>query len=296
MKKLMLLINPNAGKGGYKTSIGEVLDIFSSGGYLTTVFFTRGRGDAPRLIAENAADYDMAVCIGGDGTLSGVTGGMMRIPEERRPLLGYIPLGTANDVSRSLGISRVPATAARRIVEGTPRPYDVGYFCNDKHFSYIAAFGAFTEVSYATPQDLKKNLGHLAYLLEGIRSLSKIRAYEARVEYDEGVIEGEIIFGSIQNSTSMGGIVRLDSQKIDLADGLSEIILIPKVKDILQLNDILADVTMGDFSGDGIIFLKTTKAKLTFKEEVAWTIDGEDAGLHSEVTIENCHPGVNIMV
>ena len=150
-KRMMLLVNPNAGKGGYKTVLGGVLQVFCAGGWLPTVYFTSRAGEAPELVRQNEENYDLIVCLGGDGTLSEVCAGMMRA-ERKRPI-GYIPLGTANDVARTLHLSNKPIEAAKQILAGKPLPFDIGRFGTDDFFTYVAAFGAFTEVSYATPQD-----------------------------------------------------------------------------------------------------------------------------------------------
>ena len=144
MKKLMFIVNPNAGKGGYKSALGGVLHIFYQAGYLPEIYFTAGQGDATRLCLEHATDYDLVVCMGGDGTLSEVVAGLHRL--ENAPELGYIPMGTANDVATSLGLSRDASECARTIVTGRAMELDIGRM-GENYFTYIAAFGAFTDVS-----------------------------------------------------------------------------------------------------------------------------------------------------
>ena len=165
-KRMMLIINPMAGRSGYKTGFGEVMNILDSGGYLTTVYFTQGRGDATVMAAQHAAEYDTVACIGGDGTLSEGVSGLMQVPNP--PPLGYIPMGTTNDVASTLGLPKNATDAALRIVTGTPTAFDVGSFGDQSFFTYVAAFGAFTAVSYETPQNEKQALGHLAYVLEAM--------------------------------------------------------------------------------------------------------------------------------
>ena len=194
-KKLMLIINPAAGRGGYKYNLGEALQVLDQGGYRTSLFFTAGRQDATRFAARYGDAFDTVACIGGDGTLSEVITGLMQLP--KKPHLAYFPMGTANDVATTLGLPKNDTVgAALRIVHGTPHPFDVGGFGEDGYFAYIAAFGAFTEVSYATPQDQKKLLGHLAYVLQGAAALPKIEPIHTKVEYDDGVIEANLVYGS----------------------------------------------------------------------------------------------------
>jgi len=294
-KRMMLLVNPNAGKGGYKAVLSDILGIFCAGDWLPTVFFTQHAGEAPGLVTEYAGDYDMVVCIGGDGTLSEVAGGMMRRDDDQRPI-GYIPLGSTNDVARTLGLSSRPAEAAEQILRGAPYRFDIGQFGTDSYFTYVAAFGAFTEVSYATPQEMKRTLGHLAYMLEGLRSLPKITDFHAIVEHDSGVLEDDFVFGAVTNSTSVAGLVRLDTDTVSLNDGMFELLLVRKPQDLMDMGDIVTAALSADFSGPCVDFIKTREVRVMFDRPVAWTRDGEDGGSHRDVMIVNRHPGVEIIV
>ncbi|MBQ9413183.1 MAG: diacylglycerol kinase family lipid kinase [Oscillospiraceae bacterium] len=293
-KRMLVLVNPNAGKGKYRQELGEVLKTFCEGGWSPTVCFTRKPGDAPGLVAEAAPDYDMVVCLGGDGTLSETAAGMM-LSGAPCPI-GYIPLGTANDVAKTLGLSVHPLESAQRIIAGKPLPFDLGQFGTDRYFSYIAAFGAFTEVSYATPQEAKQALGHLAYMLEAMRRLTQLTSYHAVVEHDGGVLEGDFLFGAVTNSTSVGGLMQLDPQLVDLSDGKLEILLVHTPQDLLDLSDIIGSIMRMDFSGPNVDFLHSAGVRFRFDRPVAWTRDGEDGGTHQEADIRVRHPGVEIMV
>ena len=294
--RMLLLVNPNAGKGGFRSCLAEILRTVCDGGWLPTVVFTRYAGEAPGIVTRYACEYDMVTCLGGDGTLSEVAAGMMRLREGLRRPIGYIPLGTANDVARTLGLSFKPAEAAKGLLTGSPVQYDIGQFGFDSYFTYVAAFGAFTEVSYGTPQETKQALGQLAYMLEGLRSLANITDHHAIVEYDGGVVEDDFIFGAVTNSTSVAGMVRLDSERVNLSDGLFEVLLVRKPSDILAVSDIITSVLSTDFSGPNVLFLKSSEVRFMFRENVAWTRDGEDGGSHRDVYIVNRHPGVDIIV
>lgn len=292
-KKLMLIINPAAGRGGYKNALSDILEVIYRGGYLPTVYFTAGPGTAAELVQNEARSYDVLACIGGDGTLSEVISGCMTI--ENPPVLGYIPMGTANDIANTLKISRNPAEAAKKILTGTPTLLDVGAFDDSAYFTYIAAFGAFTEVSYMTPQESKHTLGHLAYLLEGLLRLSKIEHYYTRVEFDDGVIEGDFVFGGVTNSTSVAGLVKLDGSVVDLGDGLFEVMLIKNPKSMKSLNSIISDVLTQNYSGEYVRMFKSKKVRFLFDRPVAWTRDGEDGGSHTEVNIDNIPSAISIL-
>ena len=202
MKKMLFIYNPNAGTGKLKPKLADVLDIFTKSGYEVTVYPTQKRYDAAEKIQESGSQYDLIVCSGGDGTLDEAVTGMQlcncKVP------LGYIPAGTTNDFATSLGIPKDILEAAETAVNGTVFPCDVGMFGED-YFAYIAAFGLFTDVSYATDQNVKNVLGHMAYILEGAKRVFNIPSYKIKITHDGEVIEDEFIFGMVTNSRSVGG-------------------------------------------------------------------------------------------
>ena len=294
MKKLMLIVNPSAGRGGYRYYFGEAMKVLADGGYRTELFFTSGSKEATAFARTYAADFDTVACIGGDGTLSEVIGGLMQIPNP--PPLGYIPMGTTNDVASTVGIPKNDTIgAARRIVEGTAHPFDVGGFGKDDYFAYIAAFGAFTEVSYVTPQDQKRALGHLAYVLQGMQQLGKIEKIPVRVEYDDGVFEGELVYGSMSNSTSVAGIVRLRDEMVSLGDGMSELVLVQDPGTIDAYGEMITAVLTRSFDSEYLKVIQTRRARFTFDRPVAWTRDGEDGGKHRVVELCNYHAPVRLI-
>lgn len=293
-KKLMLIVNPAAGKGGYKFNFGEAMNVLDKGGYTTTLFFTSGRGEAAQIAAENAEKFDAAACIGGDGTLSEVLAGLMRIPNP--PPVGYFPMGTANDVATTLGLPKNDTVgAARRMLAGTPHPFDLGGFGDDEYFAYIAAFGAFTEVSYVTPQEQKKVLGHLAYVLQGAQQLGKIESIHTVVEYDGGVVDADLLYGSMSNSTSVAGIVHLPEEMVCLGDGISELVLVKNPGTVAGFGEIVNSVLSQRFDNDNLLVLHTKKAKFTFDRPVAWTRDGEAGGECSSIELRNIECPVQLI-
>lgn len=294
MKRMMLIINPNAGRSGFKFFFGEAMKVLADGGYQVSLFFTTRPGEATQFAAEHAKEYDLVACIGGDGTLSEVLSGLMQIPNP--PPVGYFPMGTTNDVATSLGLPKNDTVAAaRRILSGTPHPFDVGSFGDHEYFAYVAAFGAFTEVSYATPQDQKRALGHLAYVLQGASSLAKIERIPTRIEYDDGVFEGELVYGSMSNSTSVAGIVHFREEMVSLGDGVSELVLVKDPGRVDAYGELAAAVLSRSFDSENLIILHTRQAVFQFEEPVAWTRDGEDGGKHQLVTLRNIHAPVQLI-
>ena len=293
----MLLLNPAAGGGKSIASLGPVLEVLYKGGYLPTVYYTTAAGDATHLVLDHAAEYDCIACSGGDGTLSEVVSGLVQMQDP--PPLGYLPQGTSNDVASSLGIPKTPVAAAKFMVRGRPTPVDIGVFNESDHFTYIAAFGAFTEVSYETPREQKQSLGHFAYVLQGLSKLPKISPYRAVVELDGGrTIIDDLLFGSVSNTRTVGGMVRLKSDMVDLNDGIFEVMLVrdPGPGNVIELNKITSAILQGNFASPYIRVTHSSRAKFTFEQPVKWTRDGEAGGAHTEVTLQNLHSAVSILL
>ena len=293
--RMMLLVNPNAGKGGFNNVLANILHTICDGGWLPTVVFTRYAGEAPGIVTRHACEYDMVTCLGGDGTLSEVAAGMMRLRENLRRPIGYIPLGTTNDVARTLGLSFKPTEAAKSLLTGSPVPYDIGKFGFDSYFTYVAAFGAFTEVSYGTPQETKQALGQLAYMLEGIRSLADIRPVHMKIDADGQVYEDDFIFGSVCNSTSLGGVLKLEDSQVDMNDGRFEALFIPFPPDLIVLNRILNALRTHHYEDESLHFLRASSFTFEGSPDVTWTLDGEAADGAARVEIRNIHNAIRLI-
>lgn len=293
MKKLLFVVNGHSGKGQIKNKLLDIIDIMIKEGYHVQVHTTQEREDATKVVREQAKYYDLVVCSGGDGTLDEAVTGMMQ--SEVRPPLGYIPAGSTNDFANSLEIPKDMIQAAKTAVLGVPFSCDVGEF-NGDYFIYVAAFGIFTDVSYATSQELKNALGHVAYILEGAKRLYTIKTYHMRVEYDGNEIEGDFLLGMITNSTSVGGFKNMTGKDVKLDDGLFEVTLIHKPKNIIELNTIIASLTNLKDETDLIDSFRADSVKFYSEEEIPWTLDGEFGGDHKEVQIKDHCKAVDIMI
>ncbi len=294
MKKLLFLINPNAGLKLGRRFLPDILARLCGAGYLCSVYVTEKRGDAEQLAAEEGGRVDLVVACGGDGTLNEVITGMQR--GGHRTTMGYIPCGSTNDFAAGMGIPTDVLKATERILTGDPRPLDIGRFGEARFFSYTASFGAFTSVSYSTPQNVKNILGHAAYILSGIRSLGEIRPIRMRVEAAGQTCENDYIFGGICNSTSLGGILKLDDSAVHMNDGLFEALLIAFPRDILELNRIMGALRTRQYSDPALTFIRAPSFRCVSDAPMKWTLDGEEAEGGTEVTVENIHLAITLMV
>lgn len=292
-KKMLFIYNPKAGKAQIRNKLADILDIFTRGGYEVTVRPTQKNGDAEEVTALRKPIYDLVVCSGGDGTLDEVVTGMMK--SSFKTPIGYIPAGSTNDFGGSLQLPKNMLHAADVIVGGRNFPCDIGAF-NEDVFVYIAAFGLFTDVSYGTGQDMKNILGHMAYILEGMKRISSICSYPMKVTYEDKVIEDEFIFGMITNSISVGGFKRITGKNVLLDDGVFEVTLVKIPKNPIELNNLMVSLLNRDIDNNSMYCFRTKELKLESRKPVAWTLDGEFGGTHKEVDIENWHAAIEIRV
>ncbi len=292
-RKALLVTNPHSGLDRTRVGADEIIKSLSASDIEFTVEETKGVGDATEIIATKGNDHDIVICCGGDGTLNETVNGVMKL--EKKPTVGYIPLGSTNDLASTLGIPVGIGDATNIILKGKTNRYDIGRF-GEKYFNYIASFGIASDLAYATPQKLKNIFGHQAYVIYAVYRLFHMvfgfRPTKMKVEFDGGTVEDEIYFGSISNTTSVGAVFRLDDVKLN--DGYFELLLIKGVKRKLDMFKLLSKVIRKDYSGNNIVFARTKKVKITSDEKIPWTLDGEFGGDVGDVDIEVLHNAYNI--
>ncbi len=332
-RKLMLILNPHAGKKESKLRLFDLVDLFSRQDCTVTVCPTLQKHDATRFVQEMGDNFDLILCCGGDGTLNEVVTGLM--PLELRPEVGYIPAGTTNDMANSLNMPKHLLQAAAAILQGNVHDHDIGYFQSHQadmvfppdfrpahevqgkprrtkaaqgnasrqamqspdsaYFVYVAAFGAFTDVTYLTPQSAKNALGFLAYIFEGIRRLPEIRPYKMTVEHDGQCLKGDFIFGAVTNSTSMGGIKNPIPGNIQLDDGLFEVLLVRNPTTPKHFRKIVRDLSRKQYKNENVVFFQTSQVKFFPETDISWALDGEDGGFHKNVDIKNLPKSIRIL-
>jgi len=295
MKRMLFIYNPKAGRQKARAMLPDLLESFSAQGYDVTAYPTQKRGDATER-ASRATGVDRVVCCGGDGTMNEVVTGLLTIPAEERPPLGYVPAGSANDYAKSLNLPKTIPQQAQVAATGEPKGMDIGV-SSGLNFTYISAFGLFTEVSYSTPQNSKNLLGHFAYLLEGAKELTNVPSYHMEVTTPDGLrVEGEFIYGMVGNTVSMGGVFSLPREKVKLDDGLFEVLLIRKPKTVKDWQSILNALSTQDILVQDGALVGFTASEVTFRsnQPVAWTVDGEFGGKREETVVRNLKQAVRI--
>ena len=292
-RKLLFIVNPRAGRSKSRSPLFDAISVFSEAGYLTSLHKTSAPGDASVTAAREGEEYDLIVAAGGDGTLNEVITGLMRL--EKRPPLGYLPQGSTNDFAASLQISGNPVTAARAIVRNVPRMLDIGQW-NERYFVYVASFGAFVKSSYSAPQAAKNALGHFAYILEGMKDLNTLRPYRIRLTADGETLDGEYLFGAVCNSTSIGGLMKLDPERVVLDDGKFEMLLIPNPKTAQDLQNLVLALLDQHYDREGLVFRHVSSIHLETEQDLPWSLDGEYAASSPVVDIENRQQSLTMLL
>lgn len=297
MKNLLLIVNPVAGTLRARSALFDILNEFCKAGFNVTTQITQFRGHGADLAASAEKNgFEYVVCVGGDGTLNEVITGLLRNRKKANVKLGYIPAGTTNDFADTLGLNPIPKTAAMNITKNSTVSLDIGQFNESRNFSYIASFGAFSAASYSAPQDLKNAVGHFAYLLTGLSELGNIKSHKVSLVADGVEYSGNYIYGSVSNTTSVGGIVKFPEKMVDLKDGMFEVILVKKPSDLIELNKIIVGITTSDFSNEMFEFFKAKDITFNMSKNVQWTLDGEKAEGSNEVKIKNLKGAIKLLV
>lgn len=292
MKKMLFIYNPHSGKAQLKTKLSDILELYTKGGFDVLVHPTQCKGDAAKVVEKYGKKFDLVVCSGGDGTINEVVDGLMLL--DKRPMVGYIPTGTVNDFASSHRLSKTIMTAAQTVLDGMPFACDVGSF-NEENFTYIAAFGLFTDVAYQTPQQIKNILGRMAYLMEGAKRLGNIQSFSMTVVADGEETSGEFIFGMVTNSTSIGGFKGLSGKQVQLDDGLFEVVLVRKPENPVEMHYIVQSLMTASPHPDFFYTKRAAEISFTSDAPVDWTLDGEYGGTEKQVLVRNHHQAIRIL-
>ena len=295
---ILLIINPVSGRQKSPALMFSVVNFLTQNNCVTTAFTTTHPGHATTIVETHASRHSRIICCGGDGTLNEVLSGLAHLDP---PIpVGYIPTGTTNDLAHAIGLASNIKRAMFLSLFGKMRTLDLGVFNlgegSNRYFSYVASFGAFSNVAYETPQWLKNRLGRASYFFYGLSEIADIKGRQVKVVADDTVIEGDFVYGSVSNSTIIGGMVKLPEDAIQLDDGKFEVMLIKTPKTPLDLHQIIQQLANQSYNGDAVLFFTAGQVDFIFEETTPWTVDGEFAGGSKAVSISNMQKKIQVMV
>lgn len=279
--KCMFLYNPNSGKGNIKKQLPLIERTLKTRYEEVTLYATKSGEDLERKAAEGAASYDAVVFSGGDGTFNLVLKGI----GERKVDLGYLPSGTANDVARTLGIPKNVKKALKIIVNGRREKVDCMRINDSAYAMYIAAAGAFTSVTYSTPQKKKKRLGWFAYAFECLKRHMKFNSFPIEAECGGKIIHEQTVLVLIMNGRSVAGFPV--NKQASMNDGKMEIAILRERGDLGFWGRLRAFFSIVHLFLHGckrtnkhLLRLSADGIAIKADESVVWDLDGEkgDAG------------------
>lgn len=282
--KILLIVNPIAGKIKKNRYYNEIIGNLQEQGHEVQLRNTTKRNNASFIIRNYKKDYDIVIVCGGDGTLNETMQGLYDLNKSVQ--VGFIPFGTTNDYAKSIKSSFDKVHLSKYINSYVTKEIDLGLF-NNRVFNYVASFGLFAKSSYNVSYKLKNKFGRLAYVFSGIKELFTYKSYNLKINYDDKEIDDCFIYGSISNSMYIGGFNLYKRSDVKLDDGLFEVLLVKKTKNIFHTIWLLLKVLTGHHEDKNIITFKTSNIKIEAMDDFAWTIDGEYEGATSNIEIRN---------
>lgn len=284
-EKVLFVYNPSSGKGTLRNKISDVVSLMMQRQFEVTIVATQKSRDAIDVVKKKGEEFDRVVCAGGDGTLHEVTHGLMAIPKDKRPACGYIPAGTVNDFANGIKLPRRVMPAAKIATGDRSKAFDVGEM-NGTFFSYVTAFGAFTSVSYETPQATKTLFGKTAYLLDGASKLNTIKNYSVKITTDDETWEEDCLLGVVSNAKTIGGLRMYKRNFVSLDDGLLDGIFVRTPKNPIELNLVMGYLLTGKPNSQ-VKMIHSSQVIIEGNESIAYTLDGENGGKHKKAVITN---------
>ncbi len=278
--KTLLIYNPRAGRSTSRPQLSEIIAQLQPSFGELAVQTTLHPGHAKELAATLGSRYDTVICCGGDGTLSETVNGLLSAGAS--PKVGYVPIGSTNDLAKNIGIPTDLKQNAWLLSRGETHGYDIGRF-NDRFFTYFASFGPGVSVSYSTPQMMKNALGYSAYMINGflfqlIPILRQVKPKRIKITYDGHVLEDDFYFGAVSNAYSVAGIFKYNESDVRFNDGKFEVMLVRRLHHAVQAFPMLRKMRRRDYDGESLLFLQAHEIKFEFSEPTPWTLDGEFGG------------------
>lgn len=290
-KKVLVLINPNSGKKNSKESVLDALNVFSANNYQMEIYLSQKPMDVTRYIEENGERFDVVAVFGGDGTLNEATNGLMKL--KHKPVISYFPTGTMNDFGTNFGLTNDMKQCATVACAGNIESFAVGKM-NSRYFNYVAGFGAFCNVSYETKQELKKQIGNLAYIIKAIHEIPNLHPYHVKMNLDGKVFEKDLMFGLIINGNRVAGFEMVEQADNTFKDGLFDIILVEHTPNPLELYNYPLGVLHPELNMKYVERYQAKSIIIESQEKLAWTLDGEEGEETLVARVENISQALQI--
>ena len=252
-------------------AIRHLVDWVREKGHVVRPRVTWEAGDAASLAAESAdRGVDAVVALGGDGTVNEVVNGL----DGKEVPLGIIPVGTANDFARQVGIPIDADHAMDAILRRKPRRIDTGEL-NGRRFLNVSAGGVGAEATAETPADAKEQLGPLAYAITGMRKLRDLAPRRARFTGPGFEYDGEFMIFAVGNARITGGGTAI-TPHASVTDGLLDLCIIEGVEKRGEFMSLALAVRRGEhLEDDRVRYVQLPKLTIESDEPISVNVDGE---------------------
>ena len=269
--KVKFIYNPYSGENLILSKLDKVISLHQEAGYTIVPYrITAGEDVGVALNDIKDGNYKYILIAGGDGTVDSVVNAMAKsgisLP------IGILPVGTANDFSKFLGMPSDVEEACKQILSSEVKSVDLGSI-NDKYYVNVASTGLFTDVSQKTDVNLKNTIGKLAYYLKGLEELPNFRKLHVNILSKEVEFDGEMYLLLVFNGATAGNFNL--ATKADACDGLLDIIIFKAVQ-IYELLPLFIKVLKGEhLDSNKVLYFKTDYLKVECHEDIVTDIDGE---------------------
>ena len=291
--KCIFIYNPKSGKGKVLSNLQYIKTELQKKFDIVDVYETKSQQDTISKAKESSYLYDSIVFAGGDGTFNDITCGIAEC--EQRPILGYIPTGTVNDIARNLKISKNIKKAVKNIIDGQYVSHDVGII-NGRYFIYVAGVGTFAATSFRTKQKYKKVFGKFAYALDGLQELLNPSIINVKVTTKEGeTFENATPLLLVMNSISAGGVPF--NKNGHMNDGKFDIVVVKKFmgRGIISIANMVIIGIKRKRLTKYYQVLRSEEFKIEVDRDIIWTLDGEE-GIKGSAEVKNLHSHIKIFV
>ena len=289
MKKVKFIYNPFSGENAILNDIDTVIRLHQEKGYIVVPHRISFDIEIEKAFVDIDDTYEYVIVAGGDGTVDTVVNLMKSLNIDLA--LAILPVGTANDFAKFIGMSPNVEKACEQILNSKPVPVDIGRI-NEKYFINVASAGLFTDVSQKTDVNLKNTIGKLAYYIKGLEQLPNFRKLKVNLESEEFNFNGDMYLVLVFNGQTAGNFKL--AYKASAVDGKLDIIII-KACSIRELIPLFIRIFKGDHLDDpNIIYFKTNKLKIECEEDIVTDIDGEK-GPDFPLDIECIKGGLKIL-
>lgn len=290
MKKVKFIYNPYSGENTIIMELDKVIAVHQKYGYLVVPFRISFEYDISEAFEDIDNTYNYILIAGGDGTVDNVVNHMKNLNIDLP--IAVLPVGTANDFSKFLGIPQEVDKACKQILNSKVRSVDIGKI-NDKYFVNVASTGLFTDISQKTSVALKNTMGKLAYYVKGLEALPNFKKLKVRVSSKEASFDGDMYLLLVFNGRTAGNLKI--AYKAELDDGYLDVIII-KAGTIVEMSTLFIKMLKGEHleHAHNLLYFKTDKLYVECHEDIVTDIDGE-RGPDFPLTIECIKGGLKVL-